>query len=69
MLLLLLFVVVAVGVVVVVVVVGLLLVVVAGSYNCGWPHSNKKGIPTPSELAEAGFFFVGPGDFCKCFQV
>lgn len=39
-----------------------------GSYSHGWPHNHKKGIPTPSELAEAGFFLVGPGDFCKCFQ-
>ena len=30
-----------------------------------WPHNNKKGIPTPSELAEAGFFFIGPGDYCR----
>jgi len=33
-----------------------------------WPHNNKKGIPTPSELAEAGFFFIGPGDYCRCYQ-
>ena len=30
-----------------------------------WPHNNKKGIPTPSELAEAGFFFIGPEDYCR----
>ena len=30
-----------------------------------WPHNNKKGIPTPSELAEAGFFFIGPDDYCR----
>jgi hypothetical protein len=33
-----------------------------------WPHNNKKGIPTPAELAEAGFFFIGPGDYCRCYQ-
>ena len=30
-----------------------------------WPHNNKKGIPTPAELSEAGFFLVGPGDYCR----
>ena len=39
------------------------------SYKDGWPHNHKKGIPTPSELAEAGFFLVGPQDYCRCFQV
>lgn len=39
-----------------------------GSFLNGWPHTNKKGVATPAELAEAGFFLVGPGDFSKCFQ-
>ena len=36
-----------------------------GTDQGSWPHNNKKGIPTPSELAEAGFFFIGPGDYCR----
>ncbi|CAG2255140.1 BIRC7_8 [Mytilus edulis] len=32
-------------------------------YN--WPHPDKR--PTPGELADAGFFYLGQGDAVKCF--